>query len=103
MAKLTKKEKAFTTLNAQDLFVAREKKNAGTKVYNVLNSHGKQSLTIDKEYTFNTKKHGKLSLRYTKGNRTAFDEKAFAEKHPGIYKKFMTTNTVTIANIKKID
>ena len=102
MVKLTKKEKMFTVDNAQQLFKARQQKNSGKKVYDVLNNHAKMSLKLQKEYVYNTKKEGKLSIKYIESDRTIFDEKAFAKKHPSIYKRFMTTKTVTIANIKKI-
>ena len=96
---MTNSEKKFTKENAVQLLTAKDNKNLATKVYNVLNSHGKQSLEKNKTYTFKNKKQT-ITIEYITSERTAFDVKKFAEAHPKMYKNFMSTNEVVTLNIK---
>jgi hypothetical protein len=96
---MTSKEKKFTLENAVQLLEAKIQKNLASKVYDVLNSHGKQCLEKNKKYTWQNK--GKvISLEYTTSERTSFDTKKFAEAHPKMYQNFMSTNEVVTINIK---
>jgi len=96
---MTNNEKKFTTENAVQLLTARNDKNLATKVYNVLNSHGKQSLQKNKTYTYKSKKQT-ITLTYTTSNQTKFNEKEFAEAHPKMYQNFMRTKEMVTLNIK---
>ena len=96
---MTNSEKKFTTENAVQLLQAKDNKNLATKVYNVLNSHGKQSLQKNKTYTYKSKKQT-ITIEYTTSERTAFDVKKFAEAHPKMYKNFMSTKEMVTLNIK---
>ena len=96
---MTTSEKKFTVENATQLLQAKTEKNLASKVYNVLNSHGKVCLQKNKQYTFKNK-NKTITLEYTTSERTTFDVKEFAEAHPKLYQNFMRTTEMVTLNIK---
>jgi len=98
----TNKEKKFSATDAEKLFTVKNNKSVSTKEYNILTALAKDSLKHDETlYVYNTKKHGKLDVYISESSPTTFNEKAFAEAHPKLYKKFLTPGKRVTLSIKK--
>lgn len=98
----TTKEKKFTTKDAEKLYKFKQDKSVAVKGYETMNAFAKENLKPEKMYVYNTKEFGKLSMYISKSERDAFAEKAFAEAHPKLFKKFVKAQKRIALSIKPV-